>query len=391
MKSIPYIICLLLFLSFGNIITAQAGDTTRFIVTGDSRGSSSGVNNTILSEIVQATLDENAEFILFDGDLVYGSSDSARLQAELMQWRSVVQPLYDAGVGVFPVRGNHDSYNRNVWDIVFSGQYALPDNGPAGEENVTFSYTTKNVLVVGVDEYTNTYRVNQSWIDSLFEANTLPHVFVVGHAPAFKVRHSSCLDDYPSNRNTFWNSLVDEQVKLYFCGHDHFYDHIRLDDGDNDTTNDVHQIIVGTAGAPLYSDGSYNGNNGSWTPQRVHHEASYGYVLVEVNDLDVTLTWKHRVSPGVYEPGGDTWSYAIVFDTCCSGMRGNVNGDPDDNVLVNDLTYLVSYLFENGPPPACITESNVDGIFGPAGPVDVSDLSYLVAYLFQSGPPPVDC
>ncbi len=390
MKTIQTIIILLLLFLVGGT-TIRAGDTTRFIVTGDSRGSSSGINSTILSEMVQATISEHAEFILFVGDLVYGSSDSSRLQSELMQWRSVMQPLYDAGIGVFPVRGNHDAGNRNVWDIVFSGQYALPNNGPAGEENVTFSYTTKNILIVGVDEYMNTNRVNQSWIDSLFAGNSLPHVFVLGHAPAFKVRHTDCLDDYPGNRNTFWHSLANEQVKLYFCGHDHFYDHMRLDDGDADTTNDVHQIIVGAAGAPLRSDGSYNGNNGDWTPQRVHHEASYGYILVEVNDWEVTLTWKHRVSPGVYEPGGDTLSYTIVPDTCCSGVRGNVDGDPNDEVIITDLTYLVAYLFENGPPPVCIAEGNADGITGSAGPVDIADLSYLVAYLFQNGPAPVDC
>ena len=34
-------------------------------------------------------------------------------------------------------------------------------------------------------------------------------------------------------------------------------------------------------------------------------------ILVEVEGLEVTLTWKHRAAPGVYEPGGDQFTYKI--------------------------------------------------------------------------------
>jgi len=374
-----------------NTAVTQPDSVTRFIAVGDSRGSTSGINVTILSEMVQAVLAENVDFIVFPGDLIYGSSDSATLQSELMQWQTVVQPLYDAGIGVYPCRGNHDAHNKNVWDIVFSGQYALPGNGPNGEENVTFSVIKNNVMAIGVDEYVTSHRVNQTWLDSLFTVNMVPHVFIFGHEPAFKVRHWDCLDDYPDDRNTFWNSLAAEGGRVYFCGHDHFYDHVRLDDGDGDTTNDVHQVLVGTAGAPLRSDDSYNGNNGSWMPQRVHHEQEYGYVLVEVTGLDVTLTWKHRVAAGVYEPGGDTWSYSVAIDSCCVDLRGNIDGDPTDEILVTDLSYLVDFLFQGGPPPPCTDEGNIDGITNAGGPIDEADLLYLIAYLFQNGPLPVAC
>jgi hypothetical protein len=58
---------------------------------------------------------------------------------------------------------------------------------------------------------------------------------------------------------------------------------------------------------------------------------------------------------------------------------------------VADLTYLVAYLFQGGPVPACIDEGNVDGLTGPAGDIDVADLTYLVSYLFQGGPAPAAC
>ena len=81
--------------------------------------------------------------------------------------------------------------------------------------------------------------------------------------------------------------------------------------------------------------------------------------------------------------------------TCCNGdgIRGNVDNiiGPGGSVDVADLTYLVAYLFQGGPPPPCPEEGNADGLIGPAGPIDVADLTYLVAYLFQSGPAPAPC
>lgn len=48
---------------------------------------------------------------------------------------SVMQPLYDAGVGVYPIRGNHEDCGpKAVWDNVFTGPYALPNNGPCVED-----------------------------------------------------------------------------------------------------------------------------------------------------------------------------------------------------------------------------------------------------------------
>ncbi len=74
---------------------------------------------------------------------------------------------------------------------------------------------------------------------------------------------------------------------------------------------------------------------------------------------------------------------------CCIAQRGNVDGDPDNQVNVADLTYLVAYLFQGGPEPPCMGEANVDG--DPDEQVNVADLTYLVAYLFQGGSPPLDC
>jgi hypothetical protein len=292
---------------------AQSGSVVRFVVAGDTRGDDNGVNATILSEIAQATIGEGAKFILMPGDQVTGSPTASTFQSQLTTFRDTVQPLYDAGIGVYPVRGNHDGTDKTVWDAVFSGAYALPGNGPSGETNVTYSFAYDNILVIALDEYTQIGRVNQAWLNAQLAAATQPHIFVFGHLPAFSVYHSDTLASYPAERNAFWNSLAAAGVRIYFAGHDHLFNHARLDDGGGNPDNYVHQFVVGTGGAPLYTwNGTYGGNNGPWTPQRVDYESNYGYTLVEVDGLKVTVTWKHQVSPGVYQATGDVFSYSAV-------------------------------------------------------------------------------
>ncbi|MFH2050438.1 MAG: hypothetical protein ABIJ12_13460 [bacterium] len=61
----------------------------------------------------------------------------------------------------------------------------------------------------------------------------------------------------------------------------------------------------------------------------------------------------------------------------------------DDFVLVNDLVWLVNYLFKGGTAPSCLDEGDC------ANPLDgqiiVNDLVWLVNYLFKSGAIPPAC
>jgi hypothetical protein len=67
----------------------------------------------------------------------------------------------------------------------------------------------------------------------------------------------------------------------------------------------------------------------------------------------------------------------------CEFICGDCNGN-GAGPSVADLTFLVSYLFNAGPPPPNMTAANVNG----AGSITVGDLTYLVSYLFNAGPTP---
>lgn len=279
-----------------------------------------------------------------------------------------MKPVYDANIAVYVCRGNHElgdvwSYypdpgtqpdpNDNFahrWLNVFGSDsepnQKLPGNGPAGEEYMTYSVTHKNAFVVCLDQYAGTrhdfaHKVNQTWLDGELAVNTKPHVFITGHEPAFRAHHNDCLDYFPAKRDVFWASIRNVGGRVYLTGHDHFYDHARVNDGDGDPNNDIHQYIVGTAGAPPYTwSPPYDGNNSYYTVEQLHHTRRYGYVLVEVNDLDVTLTWVQRHTnnqsiPGIYEHN-EVWSYTVVPKPIVLSPNGGEK-------LVAARTYMITW------------------------------------------------
>ncbi|MEW6413309.1 MAG: SBBP repeat-containing protein [Candidatus Zixiibacteriota bacterium] len=78
---------------------------------------------------------------------------------------------------------------------------------------------------------------------------------------------------------------------------------------------------------------------------------------------------------------------AAITGGCCSGVRGNVNGDVLDVVDVADVIYAVQWSFEHGGGPDCLEEADADG----NGRIDIEDLVFLVEYLYGSGPQPASC
>lgn len=309
-KVINFLFAFLLFAGFSS--TSLAGTSWKFITVGDSRGSDNGVNTAILGEIAAEIVNKGVDFVILPGDLVNGSANVSTMTSQLTTWRDTMQPVYSAGIDVYACRGNHENYGVTAWNNVFTGVYSLPDNGPAGEQNLTYSVTHKNSLIIGLDQYVNLHRVNQTWLDSQLSANTNPHIFAFGHEPAFKANHSDCLDDYPVNRDVFWASLKNAGGRIYFAGHDHFYDHAHISDGDGDAGNDIHQYIVGTGGAPFHDwSPPYDGVNSGMSIEQLYHAKQYGYVLGEIDGLNATLTWMERVSAGAYT-AGEVWSYTAV-------------------------------------------------------------------------------
>lgn len=328
----------------------------RFAVLGDTHVGSSDT----VSEMIPYILQDSVDFVVVVGDLAEGGlgTPGTQLLQELENWKTIFAPIYAAGIPVYGIRGNHeDDANNdiNMWNTAFSGSYAFPQNGPVGETNLTYSFTHKNAKLIMLDVYKNIHQVNQTWLDQELANNTSQHIFTFGHEAAFKVFHGDCLDDSLAARDQFWTSLKTSGCKVYFCGHDHFLDAALVDDGDGNVQNDIYQYLVGTGGGWLMSQYSnYNGNNSSFSPNRIFHEMEFGYSIVEINgetntDCNVRISWKKRIFDTITQTNSYTESPFVIEYSNCNSTKVEENLTPSFSFYPNpvvDEIYLINNLAE---------------------------------------------
>jgi hypothetical protein len=155
------------------------------------------------------------------------------LKNGLEKWCGIMEPLYSK-VKIWPVRGNREVYRylckdsndgepipnaAGVWRDVFSGSFALPSNGPKGEEDLTFYSTEGSALIIGLDEYPGPdpdplrrkHLVNQKWLDRDLKQNRKVFTYVYGYEAGFMAGRHKDDDTLAADvcaRNLFWQSLV---------------------------------------------------------------------------------------------------------------------------------------------------------------------------------------
>ncbi|MCE5326180.1 MAG: metallophosphoesterase [Planctomycetaceae bacterium] len=294
------------------------GESWKFVVMSDSQGSSGDSTEGVATRTLKLVLDDvvknvKPELIMFTGDLVQGAATAEELEKQLALWRTTMAPAYDAKIPVYAMRGSHDTgpnetrpWAAGVWNKVFSGQYAMPANGPADEKGLTYSFTHKNATFIAIDGYKtpNSMKltIDQKWVDAQLAANKAPHVFAFQHTQIKKVEHSESLDNAGPMRDAFVKSLVGAGGRAFFCGHMHVSNCTRLnndavDPGNKNEADDFYQIITPPSCTKAYSwkNGKYDGKKiPGMTPSKVHHSQTRepGYVIVEIDGLKVTVTAK---------------------------------------------------------------------------------------------------
>jgi predicted phosphodiesterase len=274
------------------------GDKWTFVVAGDSRGRDNGINAKVVDRLVPAIAREKPDLVLVPGDLVQGYAPPDAVRAQLLHWRKrFMEPLLDAGIRVYPIRGNHDLARggQQPWNEVFAGKYALPQNGPADEKGFTYAVRHKNALFLNLESYVLKGRVDQAWVDAQLAGHDATHVFAQAHEPIYSMEdgHRDTLESNRPARDALIVSLVTGGGTAFFCGHDHWYDHgVKTVAG-----LPLHQFIVGTAGAPLRSSkGKYRDKD----VKALAHARAYGYLVVSVDGDRLTARMKALLDDGSF-------------------------------------------------------------------------------------------
>lgn len=225
-----------------------------FIVYGDDR-SDSADHQSVVNQM--ALVSPTPGFMCNIGDLTYSGATT-----EFQTFFNIEGGLMNH-ITLFPALGNHDIGNVPDWLL-----YVPQANGGR-----YYSFRYGNSAFIGIDVY-STYTPGSTeydWLLSELLADSadpsVRHIFVFFHEPP-----------YTTNTGHAGNTTVQQylcplferfHVPITFQGHNHCYEHSLV--------NNVHYVITGGGGAPLYTDW---GPAQSWT---VYRDAIFEFVLVHVS------------------------------------------------------------------------------------------------------------
>jgi Calcineurin-like phosphoesterase len=259
--------------------------------------------------------EKGIDLVLFPGDLIRGKKpylSMEEMKADLMQWKAYMQPVFDAGIPVYYVRGNHDQYAVTdpttpgsgyadalaIWNEVIS----LPDesvnpitmDASTTYPGETYSFSHKGALFLGIDEYASGAKT----FDEAFVKGELSreatHRFVFAHQPIWNYK----ADELGPSSAVMAEDLQAGKADLFFAGHIHSYQRI-LEKGYR-----FQELIVGTGSAPQDDYPTLDASDPNFVDDpnltvKSHlggpdASARFGYVIVTVHP-DGSLTSVFRV------------------------------------------------------------------------------------------------
>jgi len=242
---------------------------------------SNAVAVSIINQINPQFINAGVKFVVQVGDLTENGNP-----ADVDVRAAAAQSLYDAGIGFFPLRGNHESgqlggiqvtndfpqtqgQGSNVHDAI---NFRNASSALAG---LSYAFDNFNARFVLLDQFTrldgsyststlqNNAMVDQvPWIGNTLsnrEANT--HAFVFSHKNLIGENHTDALfgANIASNaaaQNQFIGALAGTGVRYTLSGHDHVFQRSMI--ASPDTLSSVEEIICGSDSSKFYTPGATN-------------------------------------------------------------------------------------------------------------------------------------
>ena len=306
---------------------------------------------SIIDQLNPLFIQAGVKFVIQVGDLADTGNDAdetVRAQA--------AQQLYDAGIGFFPMRGNHETYGtgnsfsipvlqtlypqtRGLSQTFGATNFSSPTSVSSELDGMSYSFDYNNVRFVIVDPWVTPsvdisaagydfgYSITQQqpWISSRLDKSTrgTDHAFVLSHQPLMAESHQDTMfqgytNANPDMQNAFYASLQSNNVKYFLAGHDHMNQHSIM--ASPDGLSSVHEIIGASDSSKFYTPSAVSGAN--WFGQKVRETPvaqelyTVGYYIFTVDGPNVTVdfysdshgNWKSDAS---YPMGAGNASYPI--------------------------------------------------------------------------------
>ncbi len=105
---------------------------------------------------------------------------------------------------------------------------------------------------------------------------------------------------------------------------------------------------------------------------------------VAANQESIHIRWvMGPTSPILNHIGWNIDDVRVVSYLCANYVCGDANGSETVNIL--DITFLINYLYKDGPAPQFPNAANVNN----DAAINILDITYLISYLYLEGPEPV--
>jgi len=340
-RRVPHLTVLLGATALGLLVSANAqAETWTFGLMSDTQwiGSAGTANNpgttsvSVINQVNQQFINSGVKFVIQDGDLV-DTYSAANEQVRA----SAAQQLNSAGIGFFPLRGNHDAPNngtaslqtvQNLYpQMTGSGNAYGATNFQVNATTGSYSFDYNNTRFVMLDQFTNApttgslkgTNINDqlSWLGTALSTKPATNSFVIGHKNLIGGNHVDTLfganpNANPSVENQFYSILAQNKVDAYIGGHDHMMQLDRVTSPDG--TTKVTQIISGSDSNKFYipAGNAENPNGGKTTAQQygrteeVLLQSLYdiGYWIFKVDGSTVNASY-YAASSGATNQGGE--------------------------------------------------------------------------------------
>lgn len=210
----------------------RSGSGHQFVIYGDScSGIHGGRHEATFANVnrVISRLSPPPEFVCFLGDEIVGlSHDAEELRRQWRYWRDhEMSWLSRAGIPLYHTTGNHTIFDVQSEKIFREMLPALPQNGPSGQQGLSYHIRRGDLLLVFVNTLWSGFgvegQVETDWLKrTLNEQADARFKFVLGHHPVFATNGNAAPFQRtiePANGKEFWDVLVEHRVIAYLCSH----------------------------------------------------------------------------------------------------------------------------------------------------------------------------